>query len=208
MKNRLRPMLGGGAIALVLAIPMAYAADNITLTETGSTLLYPLFQSWIAGYKSVAANVDLSAAATGSGAGEKAALAGTASIGASDAYLSDAIAAHNPDLLDIPLAISAQTINCNLPGLNGANIKIDGATLAAIYSGAVTQWDDPAIKAMNPGVALPHRTIIPVAAPRAPATPSSSHSFWIFPPTNGKTIQATAAPSRGPICRGKDHDRQ
>ena len=81
MKNRLRPMLGGGAIALVLAIPMAYAADNITLTETGSTLLYPLFQSWIAGYKSVASNVDLSAAATGSGAGEKAALAGTASIG-------------------------------------------------------------------------------------------------------------------------------
>jgi len=162
MKNRLRPMLGGGAIALVLAIPMAYAADNITLTETGSTLLYPLFQSWIAGYKSVAANVDLSAAATGSGAGEKAALAGTASIGASDAYLSDAIAAHNPDLLDIPLAISAQTINYNLPGLNGANIKIDGATLAAIYSGAVTQWDDPAIKAMNPGVALPHQTVIPV----------------------------------------------
>ena len=139
-----------------------YAADNITLTETGSTLLYPLFQSWIAGYKSVAPNVDLSAAATGSGAGEQAALAGTASIGASDAYLSDAIAAHNPDILDIPLAISAQTINYNLPGLNGANIKIDGPTLAAIYSGTVTQWDDPAIKAMNPGVALPHQTIIPV----------------------------------------------
>jgi phosphate transport system substrate-binding protein len=162
MKNRLRHMIGGGAIALILGVPMAYAADNITLTETGSTLLYPLFQSWIAGYKSVVSNVDLSAAATGSGAGEKAALAGTASIGASDAYLSDAIAAHNPDLLDIPLAISAQTINYNLPGLNGANIKIDGATLAAIYSGTVTQWDDPAIRAMNPGVALPHQTIIPI----------------------------------------------
>ena len=162
MKNRLRHMLGGGAIAIVLAVPMAHAADNITLTETGSTLLYPLFQSWIAGYKSVAADVDLTAAATGSGAGEKAALAGTASIGASDAYLSDAIAAQNPDILDIPLAISAQTINYNLPGLNGGNIKIDGPTLAAIYSGAVTQWDDPAIKAMNPGVALPHQTIVPV----------------------------------------------
>jgi phosphate transport system substrate-binding protein len=162
MKNRLRHMIGGGAIALILGVPMAYAAGNISLTETGSTLLYPLFQSWIAGYKSVASNVDLSAAATGSGAGEKAALAGTASIGASDANLSDAIAAHNPDLLDIPLAISAQTINYNLPDLNGANIKIDGATLAAIYSGAVTQWDDPAIKALNPGVALPHQTIIPI----------------------------------------------
>ena len=162
MKNRLRHMLGGGAIAFVLAVPMAHAADNIALTETGSTLLYPLFQSWIAGYKSVAPNIDLTAAATGSGAGEEAALTDKASIGASDAYLSDTIAAHNPNLLDIPLAISAQTINYNLPGLNGANIKINGPTLAAIYAGAVTQWDDPAIKAMNPGVALPHQTIIPV----------------------------------------------
>ena len=161
MKTRLRHMLGGGAIVLVLGIAMAHAAD-ITLSESGSTLLYPLFQSWIAGYKSVAANIDLTAAATGSGAGEQAALAGTASIGASDAYLSDAIAAHNPDMLDIPLAISAQTINYNLPGLNSTNIKIDGPTLAAIYAGTVTQWDDPAIKAMNPGVALPHQTIVPV----------------------------------------------
>ena len=63
MKSRLRHMLDGSAIALVLAIPTAHAADNVTLTETGSTLLYPLFQSWIAGYKSVASNIDLSAAA-------------------------------------------------------------------------------------------------------------------------------------------------
>jgi phosphate transport system substrate-binding protein len=161
MKTGLRHMLGGGAIAFVLGVPMAHAAD-ISLTESGSTLLYPLFQSWIAGYKSVATNIDLTAAATGSGAGEAAALAGKASIGASDAYLSDKIAAQNPNILDIPLAISAQTINYNLPGLNGANIKISGPTLAAIYSGAVTQWDDPAIKAMNPGVTLPHQTIIPV----------------------------------------------
>lgn len=125
MKNRLRHMVGGGAIALVLAVPLAHAAD-ITLTETGSTLLYPLFQSWIAGYQSVAPNIDLTAAATGSGAGEEAALAGKASIGASDAFLSDEVAAHNPNTLDIPLAISAQTINYNLRGLNGTNIKIDG----------------------------------------------------------------------------------
>ncbi len=67
-----------------------------------------------------------------------------------------------PEYPRYPARHLAQTINYNLPGLNGANIKIDGPTLAAIYSGAVTQWDDPAIKAMNPGVALPHQTIIPV----------------------------------------------
>jgi phosphate transport system substrate-binding protein len=161
MNNRLRHMLAGGAIALVLAVPMAHAAD-MTLNETGSSLLYPLFQAWIAGYKSVAPDVVLTSASTGSGAGIEAALAGSARIGASDAYLSDKIAEQNPQILNIPLAISALAINYNLPGFTGANLKIDGPTLAKIYAGAITQWDDPAIKAMNPGAALPHQTIIPV----------------------------------------------
>ncbi|MGO9744273.1 MAG: phosphate ABC transporter substrate-binding protein PstS [Roseiarcus sp.] len=140
---------------------MAHAAD-IALEETGSTLLYPLFQSWITGYKSVAPDIDLTAAATGSSAGNQAAIDGSARIGASDAYLSDEVAARHPNILDIPVAISALTINYNLPELKGANIKLDGPTIAAIYSGRVTEWDDAAIKTMNPGVALPHNTIVPV----------------------------------------------
>src|SRR5580692_3895340 len=161
MKNGFRRIVGGSAIAFVLAAPMAHAA-GIALNETGSTLLYPLFQSWIAAYKSVAPGVQLSAAGTGSGAGNDGAIKGSVRIGASDAYLSDEVAARNPSILDIPLAISAQTINYNLPSLNGANIKLDGPTIAAIYTGAITQWDDVAIKAMNPGVTLPHQTIVPV----------------------------------------------
>ena len=161
MKSRFRRTLGSGAIALVLGVPMAHAAD-ITLKETGSTLLYPLFQSWIAGYKSVAPNVDLTATSTGSSAGNQGAIAGSVAIGTSDAYLSDEVAARHPNILDIPLAISAVAINYNLPGLNGTNLKLNGPTIAAIYSGAVTMWDDRAIKAMNPGVTLPHQTIIPV----------------------------------------------
>jgi phosphate transport system substrate-binding protein len=148
-------------MALVLGISGAHAG-NVTLKETGSTLLFPLFQSWIAGYKSVAPDVDLTAAATGSSAGNQAAVTGTANIGASDAYLSDEVAARHPDILDIPLAISAQTINYNVPELKGTHIKLDGPTIAAIYSGRVTQWDDPAITALNPGVALPHDAIVPV----------------------------------------------
>ncbi len=162
MTIRLRHMVAGGAIAFVVAAtPLAHAAD-IALKESGSTLLYPLFQSWIAGYKAVAPDIDLTAAPTGSSAGNQAAIAGSAAMGASDAYLSDEVAARHRNILDIPLAISAVAINYNLPGLNGANLKLDGPTIAAIYSGAVTTWDDPAIKEMNPGVTLPHHTIIPV----------------------------------------------
>jgi phosphate transport system substrate-binding protein len=148
------------AIGVLAAAPSQ--AASITLNETGSTLLYPLFQAWIAGYKTVAPDVVLTSASTGSGAGIEAALAGSARIGASDAYLSDRVAEQHPQILNIPLAISALAINYNLPGLTGANLKIDGPTLAKIYSGTVTQWDDPAIRAMNPGVALPHQGIIPV----------------------------------------------
>jgi phosphate transport system substrate-binding protein len=161
MTTNLSRALGAAATVVASAIAPAHAA-GVTLNETGSTLLFPLFQSWIAGYKSVAPDVNITAAATGSTAGNDAAIAGSVRIGTSDAYLSDAVAAHNPDILDIPLAISAQTVNYNLPGLNGTNIKLDGPTVAAIYSGAVTEWDDPAIKAMNPEVPLPHHVIVPV----------------------------------------------
>ena len=161
MTEKLRHALTGAALILALAALPTYAA-GITLDESGSTLLLPLFQAWITGYKSVKPEVVITAAGTGSTAGTKAAIAGSVRIGASDAYLSDEVAAQHPQILDIPLAISAQTINYNLSGLNQAHIKIDGPTLAAIYTGAITEWDDPAIKAMNPGAALPHHTIIPV----------------------------------------------
>jgi phosphate transport system substrate-binding protein len=160
MTQNLRRAIAGAALGLAFAV--SANADSITLNETGSTLLYPLFQKWIDGYKSVAPDVVLTAASTGSGAGIDSAIGGSVRIGASDAYLSDAVAAHNPEILNIPLAISAVAINYNVPGLNGANLKISGPVLAAIYSGAITAWDDPKIVALNPGVALPHQGIIPV----------------------------------------------
>jgi phosphate transport system substrate-binding protein len=161
MNEKLRHALASAAIVLTLAAAPAQAA-GITLNETGSTLLYPLFQAWIAGYKSVKPDVDMTAAATGSSAGNREAIAGSVRIGASDAYLSDEVAAQNPQILDIPLAISAVAINYNVPGLNDAHLKIDGPTLAGIYTGAITEWDDPAIKAINSDAALPHQAIIPV----------------------------------------------
>jgi phosphate transport system substrate-binding protein len=163
MTKDVRRALAGVAMIAALSLAVAPArAAGVKLDESGSTLLFPLFQSWITGYKSVAPDVALAAAATGSTAGIEAAIAGSVRIGASDAYLSDEAAARNPGILDIPLAISAQTINYNLPGLKDAHIRIDGPTLAKIYKGAITQWDDPALKAMNPGAALPSQAIIPV----------------------------------------------
>lgn len=137
-------------------------AQQVSLSETGSTLMYPLFQLWIADYEKGNSSVTVTPAATGSGTGQEAALSGKAAIGASDAYLSDEQAEQNRQFVDIPLAISAQTIDYNVPGLNNTALKLDGETLAAIYSGRITEWDAAPIAAMNPDVKLPHQQIVPV----------------------------------------------
>jgi phosphate transport system substrate-binding protein len=152
------PTIGIALLTLGLLTPAL--AAGVVLKETGSTLLYPVFQLWIHDYS--APGVTLIAAATGSGAGEQQAIAGQAEIGASDAYMSDEEAEQNPEIKNIPVAISAQTVNYNLPGLNGAGLKLDGPTLAGIYAGRITAWDATPIKATNPGVALPHQTIVPI----------------------------------------------
>lgn len=134
----------------------------VSLLETGSTLLYPLFQKWVPAYEAAHPEVTITPAGTGSGTGISQAIAGAVQIGASDAYMSDAQVAANPDMLNIPLAISAQIIAYNVPGLNNLHLKLSGPILAGIYTGHIVYWDDPAIRAANPGVNLPHHTIVPV----------------------------------------------
>ena len=141
----------------------AHAASGTTITETGSTLLYPLAKTWAKAYHQEHPGVTVTTAGTGSGKGIAGASAGTADIGASDAYLSSGDLVKNPNLVNIPLAVSAQTVIYNVPGLpSGSHLQLDGQVLAKIYSGAITKWDDPAIKALNKTLPLPPTTIVPV----------------------------------------------
>jgi phosphate transport system substrate-binding protein len=196
-----------GPVALgllaVAATPIAPApAAEVALSETGSTLAYPVFRIWAAEYPKTHPGVTVSAAATDSGAGVEQAIAGKAQIGASDAYMSDSQVRDNPLIINIPMAISAQTVNYNLPDLNGQNLKLDGPTLAGIYSGKIQSWDDPAIAAMNGGVKLPHNPIVPIRRSDVSGdtfiftqyltftTPS-----WEYSPGYGTTIAWPPAPN-------------
>ena len=145
----------------LLSLGVAYAAGQ-TLSETGSTLAYPLFKSWIAGYARVDSAVQIGASATGSGAGMEQAASGRVRIGMSDAYMSDTQAMASPHILNIPLAISAQVVAANLPELHGAGLKLSGSVLAGIYSGTIRDWDAAPIAALNHGLRLPHHSIVPV----------------------------------------------
>ena len=157
-----------GALVLALSVAAMFcsratmAAENANILETGSSLLYPLFNLWVPAYAKAHPGVRITTQSTGSGTGMSQAVAGIAQIGASDAYLSDAIMRMHPDMLNIPLAISMQMVNYNLPGLNDRHIKLSGPVLAGIYDGSIHMWNDHAIAAMNPGVKLPAHSIIPI----------------------------------------------
>jgi phosphate transport system substrate-binding protein len=140
------------------ALPTAPSSSPEALTETGSTLLFPLFGTWSTAYQKLYKQVTITTGGTGSGTGITDASTGTVNVGASDAYLSSADMAKYPGLLNIALAISAQQINYNVPGVK--NLKLNGTLLAQIYSGKITNWNDPAIKALNPGAPLPNLKII------------------------------------------------
>ncbi len=144
-------------------IPTGPAPGPQHLSETGSTLLFPLLRTWAAAYHQQHGNVSIATAPTGSGKGIAEASAGTVDIGASDAYLSSGDLVTKPAMLNIPLAVSAQQVNYNLPGLRAsAHLKLNGKVLAEMYQGSITSWNDPRIAAINPGVALPHIRVVPL----------------------------------------------
>ena len=147
----------GLAILSVAVVPSA--AQN--LGETGSTLIFPVFQAWVGAYAKVDPALHITTGATGSEAGIRQAIAGQVQIGTSDAYMSDTQAMANPHILNIPLAISAQLVVVNLPELRGMPLKLSGPVLAGIYSGKVQEWDAEPIAALNGGVHLPHHAIVP-----------------------------------------------
>lgn len=97
--------IGGTTLGLVALDPRRAAAANVTLLETGSSLLYPLFNLWVPKYTAMHPGLRITTQSTGSGTGIAQAISGVAQIGASDAYMSYAQVKKNPDMLNIPLAI-------------------------------------------------------------------------------------------------------
>jgi phosphate transport system substrate-binding protein len=146
------------------ALPSKPDKTPTSLTETGSTLLFPLMGSWATDYQKLytpsggTPTVTITTGGTGSGTGITEAATGTVNIGASDAYLSDAQKSQTPGLMNIALAISAQQVNYNVPGVKKLNLDAD--VLAKIYTGKITNWNDPAIKALNKTASLPNLKIV------------------------------------------------
>jgi phosphate transport system substrate-binding protein len=148
-----------GSAALLLAQTNAQA--QLTITGAGSTFDYPAFTKWFEAYNKLDASVQFNYQSIGSGGGIKNLLNQTVDFGASDAPMKDdAMAAAPGKILHIPIVAGGVAVIYNLPG--SPKLKLDGDTLANIYLGNITKWNDPKIVALNPGVDLPDTAIIPV----------------------------------------------
>ena len=134
-------------------------SGSVGISEEGSTLLLPLFELWSTAYHQRYANASVTPGGGGSGKGITDAAGGVVNIGASDAYLSSSQVAQFPGMKNIALAISSQMVNYNIPFFRG-HIKLSGQVLSAIYQGKITEWNDPAITALNPTLPIPADKIV------------------------------------------------
>ncbi|HEY6470978.1 MAG TPA: phosphate ABC transporter substrate-binding protein PstS [Candidatus Dormibacteraeota bacterium] len=132
----------------------------VTLSESGSSLLLPFLQELVAPLTAAYPNITLTPSGGGSGKGISDAIAGNSVMGGTDAYLSPAQFQQNPSIANIPIAVSAQGIWVNVPGVS--SLRLSGDVIAKIYQGSITKWNDPAIAALNSGVTLPSTTIMPL----------------------------------------------
>jgi len=156
MKKTVLSLLGG---AVLLATQTNAAPVNVT--GAGSTFDYPAFTKWFEAYKAVDSGVQFNYQSIDSGGGINNLTRQTVDFGASDAPMTDAAMAAAPGkILHIPVVAGGVAIIYNLPG--ELKLKLDGDTLAGIYLGNITNWHDPKIAALNPGVSLPDLAIVPV----------------------------------------------
>ena len=181
MKNRLRAMFVAVPVVLLAAgcgssstggsaSPGAGGQANpatspstskVALSETGATELYPLMNVWAPAYNAKYPNISITTGSTGSGAGISQAEAGAVNIGASGAYLSNGDMSAHQGLMNVALALSAEQVTYNLPGVT-EHLRLNGKVLAAMYEGTIKTWNDPQIAALNPGVSLPARPVVPL----------------------------------------------
>ena len=137
-----------------------------TLTASGSTAQANAMSAWIKAYQTACTGATINYAGGGSGAGVTQFQQGTVDFAGSDFALSstqqpaaDARCGSGNKAVNLPMVAGAVAVGYNLPGVTG--LQLSASTLAKIFGGQITKWDDAAIKADNPSATLPS-----MAAPR------------------------------------------
>jgi phosphate transport system substrate-binding protein len=158
--RRIAPLAAVAVLAAIVATTAGAAPAKkagATITGAGSTFVAPLIAQWMPAVAQ-AYGYELQYSAIGSGGGIASITARDVDFGASDAPLSPDQFAACKGCIQIPWALSATSVFYNLAGVKNL-LHMDGATLASIFMGKITSWNDPAIAKLNPGVSLPNQKI-------------------------------------------------
>lgn len=150
-------------VCVVLAMPVV---GQTTLNGAGATFPYPIYSKWFSEYHKLHSDVEINYQSIGSGGGIQQVTAGTVDFGASDmpmtdAQLKDAAAKLKTNVLNFPTVLGGVVPAYNIAGVTG-EVKFSPETLAGIFLGKITNWNDAAIRKDNPDLKLPNQDIVVV----------------------------------------------
>ncbi|MDB4908330.1 MAG: phosphate transporter substrate-binding protein PhoT family [Gemmatimonadetes bacterium] len=170
-------------------------AQGVDLTGAGATFPFPIYTKWFSTYAGQT-GVKINYQSIGSGGGIRQISEETVDFGATDGPMSDdeMSKAKGGRILHVPTVIGAVAVTYNVPEVRQP-LRLDGATLVAIYLGKVAKWNDARIAALNPGVALPSRNILVVRRSDGSGTSyiftdylASVSKEWAAGPGRGKDV--------------------
>ncbi len=182
------------AAALVATASFVFAANATDVTGAGASFIYPVMSKWSADYNA-ATGKKVNYQSIGSGGGIAQIKAATVDFGSSDAPLKpEELAAAG--LAQFPSVIGGVVPVINVAGVAPGALKLDGPTLGDIFLGRIKTWNDPAIAALNPGLALPNAKITVVHRSDGSGTPfnlvnylSKVNPQWKSQVGEGTTVQ-------------------
>ena len=148
------------SLSAVASLSYLNVAGAQQITGAGATFPAPLYAKWAADYNK-ATGVRVNYQSVGSGAGIKHIDSKTVDFGASDMPQTDEVLKAKGQF-QFPAAIGGTVPVVNIKGIAPGQMKLDGQVLGDIYLGKITNWNDAAIKALNPTLALPDAAIAPV----------------------------------------------
>src|SRR5215813_2816402 len=150
--NRRKTEMKQFLAALAVAMLAGSSAQATDISGAGATFPYPIYSKWADAYKQQT-GVGLNYQSIGSGGGIKQIKAKTVTFGASDMPLKPEDL-KEAGLVQFPMIIGGVVPVVNIKGVTGGQLHLDGATIAAIYLGDITAWNDAKIRALNPKLAL------------------------------------------------------
>jgi phosphate transport system substrate-binding protein len=154
-------------LLVCVVMPLAaWSQTKVTLNGAGATFPNPIYSKWFSEYNKVHPEVQINYQPIGSGGGIRQVTEATVDFGASDMpmtdqQLSEAESKLKTKVLNLPTVLGAVVPAYNIPGVTG-EVKFTGQSLADIFLGKISNWNDPAIAKDNPGVKFPNQDIVVV----------------------------------------------